>query len=166
MGPLGVPNKAPIRSAPVALFFGRYFPLQTGKIGYFRPFRGTPCRAHHLPVWLMPRRLGEFPRLFRAVSGRAAGRRRRRTAFRTAFRIYVNYTQPIRRPRNECGTGPSRVLISALALRPDCVPQADPRPADADRHSHAGRPSLHARRRPMEHMQHGMQPMRHATRLN
>ena len=142
MGPLGVPNKAPIRSAPVALFFGRYFPLQTGKIGYFRPFRGTPCRAHHLPVWLMPRRLGEFPRLFRAVPGRAAGRRRRRTAFRSycfphCF-PHIHYTQSIRRPRNECGTGPSRVLISALALRPDCVPQADPRPADADRHSRAG----------------------------
>ena len=155
---------------PRSLFFDRYFPLQTGKIGYFRPFRGTPGSAHHLPVWLMPsfRRLfrvcGSFRRLFRAVPGRVAGRRRRRTAvqtaFRTAFRLLRGTYKPGSQacPRNECGTR-GRPLWGCLfrPLRPDCAcgrpTQGRPIP------THIPGPAFHARHpgRPMDHMQHGMQ---------
>ena len=168
MGPLGVPNKAPLRPAPVALFFGRYFPLQNGKIGYFRPFRGTPGSAHHLPVWLMPRRLGEFPEALPGGFRPGAQPSAPPHCFPNGF-PHALISDSFGVQTGEPSLPPERVWYPAVLgvpLRPDCARgrpnQGRPMP------THIPGPAFHARRpgRPMDHMQHGMQSMRHAIRLN
>ena len=89
----------------------------------------------------MPRRVwGSFRRPFRAVPVRVAGRRCRRTAFRTAYRQFRGTNRRGAQPAPGMSVVPGRWGCLFRPLRPDGARQADPRPADANPHSRAGLP--------------------------